>query len=115
MAERNIKVSYDKEEDLLHVLRENEKIKFSFDIELPQGDLVVDFGFNGQIIGLEFCDASDYFPFLKKINENKVRAKMSIQYGSNWARIKYEISAPGVKPVVKEIISPYNKRMILEH
>ena len=114
MAERNFKVDYDKEEDMLHISR-GEKVKFSFDIDLPQGDIVVDFGFNGQIIGLEFFDASNYFPFLKKAKQEKIKAKMSIQYGSNWAQINYEISVPGVKPISKDIISPYNRKLILEH
>jgi len=40
---------------------------------------------------------------------------MSVQYGSNWAQINYEIMVPGEKPIVKEIISPYNRELILSH
>ena len=76
---------------------------------------MVDFGFDGRVIGLEFFDASNYFPFLKMIKNNKIKAEMSVQYGVNWAQIKYEISVPGQKPISKEIISPYNKEMILKH
>jgi uncharacterized protein YuzE len=115
MAEKNIEVDYDNEEDIMHISREGDKVKFSFDIELPNGDIVVDFGFDGRVVGLEFFDASGYFPFLKNIKENKIRAKMSVQYGANWAQINYEIMVPGEKPIVKEIISPYNKELILRH
>jgi uncharacterized protein YuzE len=115
MAEKNIKVDYDNEEDIMHISREGNKVKFSFDIELPKGDIVVDFGFDGRIIGLEFFDASGYFPFLKNIKENKIKAKMSVQYGSNWAQINYEIMVPGEKSIIKEIISPYNRELILNH
>jgi uncharacterized protein YuzE len=114
MAKGNIEVDYDKEEDILHISK-MEEVKFSFDIELPKGDIVIDFGFNGQIVGLEFFEASNYFTFLKIAGEKKINAKMSIQYGSNWAQINYEVSIPGIKPVAREIISPYNKKMILEH
>jgi len=115
MENENIKVDYDKEEDILHISKKDAKVKFSFDIELPNGDIVVDFGFDGRIIGLEFFDVSQYFPFLKIIKDNKIKAKMSVQYGVNWAQIRYEISVPGQKPISGEIISPYNKEMILAH
>ncbi len=115
MERKNIKVDYDNEEDIMHISKNGAKVKFSFDIELPNGNIVVDFGFNGQIIGLEFFDASNYFPFLKMVEENKIKAKMSVQYSSNWAQINYEISVPGKMPVSQSIISPYNKKLILEH
>jgi hypothetical protein len=39
-----------------------------------------------------------------------------VQYGRNWAQIFFEISAPGMKnPIANSIISPYNKKIILEH
>jgi len=65
MAEKNIKVDYDNEEDIMHISREGDKVKFSFDIELPNGDIIVDFGFDGRVVGLEFFDASGHFPFLR--------------------------------------------------
>ena len=39
MENKNIKVDYDKEEDMLHISKRDSKIKFSFDIELPNGIL----------------------------------------------------------------------------
>ena len=115
MEKPDIKIDYEKDEDMLHFSRGESKVKFSFDIELDGGDVVIDFDSQGYIIGLEFFNASNYFPFLKTIGNKKLKAKMSVQYSSNWARINYQIMVPGRKPIVNEILSPYNKKLILEH
>lgn len=116
MEKENIRISFDREHDIFSLFRIGSNVKFSFDIELPKGDIVVDFDFNGHIVGLEFFNASQYFPILKQIDVNKLKAKMSIQYGSNWAQIFYELSSPELKqPILNSIISPYNKKIILEH
>ena len=115
MAKENIKIDYDKEEDMLHLSRGKSNVKFSFDIDLPQGDIIIDFGFNGQIVGLEFFNASNYFPFLKNMKNNKIKGKMSVQYGRNWAQVFYEIQIPGKKPISNSLISPYNKDLVLSH
>ena len=116
MEKQNIKVSHDKEEDIISLFREGSRVKFSFDLALPKGDIVLDYDFNGYIVGLEFFNASSYFPFLKKsLNTSNLKAKMSIQYGSNWAQISYELSLPNMKPVSNLINAPYNKKLILEH
>ena len=114
MERKNIRVDYDKE-DMLHLSKAGSRVKFSFDVELPQGDIVVDFDFEGHIVGLEFFNASNYFPFLKNIHGNNIKAKMSIQYGSNWAQISYEISVPGKKPISTILISPYNRELVVSH
>lgn len=64
MEKEDIKVDYDKEEDMFRLFRIGSKIKFSLDIELPRGDIVIDFDFNGKVVGLEFFNASSYFPIL---------------------------------------------------
>lgn len=116
MAERSFRVSYDKEEDMFSIFRDGSKSKFSFDIELPQGDIVVDFGFDGQIVGIEFFNASNYFPFLKDVkNKKEIKANMIVNYGKNWALIRYQISAPGMVPVSNALISPYNKNLVVTH
>ncbi|MFC1682163.1 DUF2283 domain-containing protein [Nanoarchaeota archaeon] len=115
MAKKDIKIDYDKEEDMLHLSRGESKVKFSFDIDLPQGNIVLDFGFNGQIIGLEFFRASNYFPFLKKLGKNSIKGKMNVQYGRNWAQVFYEVYINGQKPVSNCLISPYNKELVLNH
>ncbi len=116
MEKESVRVSFDKEEDIVSLFREGKKVKFSFDFELPKGDIVVDYGFNGEIVGMEIFNASDYFPELKKIKPDvKLNGKLSVQYGSNWAQIFFEISAPGIKTnISNSIISPYNKKIILE-
>lgn len=116
MKEENIKVDFDKEEDMLSLFREGKKSKFSFDIELPKGDIVVDFGFQGEIVGLEFFNASNYFPVLKKMKKGKIKAKLSVQYEVNWAQVFYVLHIPEVKqPISNSIVAPYNKKMIVEH
>lgn len=116
MAKGNVKVTYDKENDILSLFREGEKSKFSFDIELPKGDIIVDFGFNGEIVGLEIFNALDYLPALKDMKKGDLRAEMSVQYGRNWAQVFYVLHIPGVKqPVSNSLISPYSRKIILEH
>ena len=115
MEKKNIEVIYDKEEDILSLFVNSKKSKFSFDIELPKGDIIVDFGFNGEVVGLEFFNASEYFSFLRKVKSSKLKGKLNAQYGSNWVQIFYELSAPGIKKTISNsLISPYNKEIIVK-
>lgn len=116
MEKENIKVSYDKDEDIISLFKEGNKVKFSFDIALPKGDFVIDYDFNGHIAGIEFFNASSYFPMLKDINDENIKATMSVQYGANWAQISYSLFIPGMKqPIVNIVNAPYNKQLILEN
>lgn len=116
MEKENIKVSYDKEEDMFSLFRIGSNVKFSLDIALPKGDIIVDFDFSGKVVGLEFFNASNYLPVLKEIDIKSISAKMSIQYGHDWAQISYEILSPELKqPISNSIISPYNKELILKN
>lgn len=115
MAKKDIKIDFDREEDMLHIGKKDIKVKFSLDIELPKGDLIIDFDFQGNIAGIEFLNASNFFPFLKNIRNKKINGKMAIQYGHNWAEIYYEILIQGEKPISNRIISPYNKELVLAH
>lgn len=117
MAKEDIRVDFDKEEDIISLFRNGKKVKFSMDFELPKGDVVVDYGFKGEVVGLEVFNASGYFPLLKRVKKGvKLKGNLSIQYGRNWAQIFFEIDAPGIKsPISNSIISPYNKKIILEH
>lgn len=115
MAEKNFKISYDVENDIISIFEKGAKSKFSFDISLPKGDFVLDFGFDGKIVGLEFFNASAYFPGLNKIDKNKLDANLNIVYGKDWAEVHLEISSPELgKPLTNMIISPYNKDLIIE-
>ncbi len=117
MEKAEIKVMYDKDEDILSLFKENRKAKLSQEINLPDGDLVVDFSSDGLVAGLEFFNASNYFPFLKNVKVNNIRAKMSIKYGENAINIFYNVMASGEKdlPLKQIIISPYSKKLVLEH
>ena len=54
MAKKNVKVNYDEDSDMISLFLEDSRSKFSVDISLPKGEIIIDFGFNGQIVGLEF-------------------------------------------------------------
>src|SRR3989344_4691993 len=110
MYKEHFKVSYDSDEDIISLHSEGAKSKFSFDLELPNGDVVIDYGNDGLIVGLEFFNASNYFPFLKKVkNYAKLSGRFNVQYGRNWAQISFSISTPGItEQGNNSIISPYN-------
>jgi len=115
MAKENIRISYDNEEDMLSLVRDEGRVKFSFDVNLPQGDIIVDYGFQGEIVGIEFFNASAYFPQLKGINVKDIKAGFNVRYGPNWAQISYIIHLPNAsQPISGFIPAPYNKKLILE-
>ena len=72
MEKENIEINYDKEENIISLFKAGARVKFSFDISLPNGDIVVDYDFNGLIVGVEFFNASSYFPILNKIKDIKI-------------------------------------------
>lgn len=116
MAKENIIIDYDREEDILSLVKEGRKSKFSMDLELPNGDFIIDYGFDGQIVGIEFFNASLYFPVLKQVSDiSSLKAGMSIQYGSNWAQIAFSICPQNSQPIVSYVNAPYNKKLILAH
>lgn len=117
LVKENFEIMYDKEEDIISLVKQGEKSKFSFEISLPKGDIVIDYGFNSQIIGLEMFNASEYIPALKQILDiKKLEGKMSVQYGPNWAQISFSISSPELKePILQSINAPYNKNLIKEN
>lgn len=116
MEKEHIEVDYDQEHDIISLFRKGNKSKFSFNIELPKGDLVVDYGFDGSVVGLEIFNASHYLPFLKKIRyPAKLTGELTAQYGKNWVEIYYGVSTPEIKQTISNsIISPYNKKIVIE-
>ena len=70
MEKESIKIDFDKENDIISLFREGKKSKFSFDFEFPKGDVVIDFGFNWEVIGLDIFNASQYIPMLKNLKED---------------------------------------------
>ena len=117
MEKKSVRVDFDKDNDIISLFIIGKRSKFSFDLELPKGDIVVDYGFNGEIVGLEIFNASEYIPLLKKIKSNaRLRGRLSVQYGQNWAQVSFVLSAPGLKnPISNSINAPYNRQIILKH
>jgi len=115
MVKEDILIDYDEEEDLLALSFASQKVKFSFYIELPNGDFIINYGFDGRIVGLEFSNASSFFPKIKDINIDKAKAKINVKYGRGWAQIFYCIIAENIQQNIQGIIPvPYNREMILE-
>ena len=117
MEKKSILIDYDKEEDIISLFKEGSKSKVSFDLDLPNGNIVVDYDFNGRIVGLEFFNASNYFPLLKKVSDLKnLKASFSVKYSQNWVQINYFIYLPNIdQPISSFINVPYNKELILAH
>jgi uncharacterized protein YuzE len=117
MEKENIRVDFDRENDIISLFVAGKKSKFSMDFELPKGDIIVDYGFDGSIVGIEIFNASGYLPMLKKIKSDRgLNGNLSVQYGRNWAQISFGILSPALKnPISNSIISPYNKKIILEN
>ena len=114
--EKQIDVSYDKDEDMLSLFKKDRKAKFSQEINLPDGDMIIDFSSDGLVAGLEFFNASNYFPQLKKIaNSKDIKARMSVKYGKNAINIFYVILMPQGEICKEMIISPYSKQLIVEN
>ena len=62
---KNVKISYDEIEDIFY-LGINGKTKFSIDLALPLGDIIVDVGFDGKVNGIEIFNASKFFSLMKE-------------------------------------------------
>jgi len=115
MEKEQIIIDYDKDEDILSLSKKDRRAKFSQEINLPDGDLIVDFSSDGLVAGLEFFNASKYFPQIRKVIKSNIKAKMSVRYGKNAIIIFYAISISKENSIIKElIISPYSKKLILE-
>ncbi|MDP4039718.1 MAG: DUF2283 domain-containing protein [Candidatus Pacearchaeota archaeon] len=116
MEKKNFEIDYDKERDIMSIHSRGAKSKFSFDISLPKGDFVIDFGYDGKIVGIEFFNASAYFPGLEKVNISKLNVALAVRYSNDWAEIGLEISSPELeKPFSRMIISPYNKEFVVKN
>ena len=105
------KVSYDQVEDIFYIYK-GEKVKFSIDLALPSGDVVVDIGFDGLIKGIEIFNASKFFSIVQKeINKIK-KADFKVVYSPSYVSVNMSIQA-GKEIVKSVIIVPYNKKTIL--
>ena len=109
--EKKFEVAYEKIEDILY-LGIKEKVKFSIDLALPSGDVVVDIGFDGLIKGIEIFNASEFFSldpeFLSKIKKAEFRAV----YAPSYAAVTMSIAKE--KQIIKNnLVIPYNKKLVL--
>lgn len=113
MGEGNTEIDYDSDEDILY-LGKNEKVKFSIDISIPKGDIIIDFDHNGLVNGIEIFNASQHFPSAKgKFNEIK-DVNLNVNYGVKWLLIQLLLYIPGIEqPLTSNIYSPYNKELIV--
>lgn len=110
MAER-IEINYKEIDDILYASKEG-RVKFSVDVALPSGDIVVDIGFDGLIKGVEIMNASEYFSLTKQELSSIRNGKLSIVYGPSYAAINiiFEIAKQSYPT---SVVIPYSKNLAL--
>jgi uncharacterized protein YuzE len=109
--EKNFEISYDKVEDIFYLGKEG-KTKFSVDLALPSGDVVIDIGFDGLVIGAEIFNATQFFSLVKEELEKIRNAEFKMVYSPSYVSVTISILTKG--GVVKNsLIVPYNKKLIL--
>ncbi len=109
--EKNVEISYDEIEDIFYIKKQG-KAKFSIDLALPSGDVVIDVGFDGLINGVEIFNASKFFSLIKDDVKKIKDIRMRLNYAPSYVSILVEIDSE--KGIIKNsIIVPYNKKMAL--
>lgn len=109
--EKTFEVAYDEIEDILY-LGSKEKIKFSIDLALPSGDIVVDVDNNGKISGLEIFNATDFFSKLSKTLKTIKNAQLKMIYSPSYTSININLITK--EDVVKSnLVIPYSKNLLL--
>ena len=109
--EKNIRISYDEIEDIAY-LGMKDKVKFSLDIALPSGDVVVDIGFDGLVKGIEIFNASEFFSLLKEQMIKVKSAGFRVNYTPSYMVMSLSLdSKDGV--IKNNIVVPYSKKMLL--
>ncbi len=108
---KNFEISYEEIEDILYI-GINEKVKFSIDLALPSGDVVVDIGFDGLVKGIEIFNASKFFSItdkdLKRINDGDFK----VIYNPSYAALSINLFKES-QIIKSNIVIPYNKKTIL--
>jgi uncharacterized protein YuzE len=109
--EKGIEVSYEEVDDILYMGKKG-KVKFSVDVALPSGDIVIDIGFDGLVKGIEIMYASDFFSLSKGLLSKIRGGKMSFVYGPSYVAVS--ISLDSLKqPVKGNVVIPFNKKIAL--
>lgn len=110
MEKYNIQVDYDEESDFLRMYKnKDKKTKVSMEI----GDLIIDFGFDGKVTGIEFSNAKKFFSAVNLLGKGKLSGKFYITYNKNSLEIKYVLFIHGRPPFSERILTHYNKESIL--
>jgi uncharacterized protein YuzE len=108
--EKNFEVSYNEIEDILY-LGSKEIVKFSIDLSLPSGDIVVDIDNSGKISGLEIFNATEFFSKLNKTLRSVKNAQVRMIYSPSYTSININLITK--EDVVKSnLIIPYSKNMV---
>ena len=108
MAER-FEVSYEKIDDIFYIGKKD-NVKFSIDISLPSGDVVVDIGFDGLVKGLEIMNASDFFSLSEDEISNINKGKIAVIYGPSYCAVTIFLERRG-KEIKTNLVIPYNKKL----
>lgn len=109
--EKNVEISYDKVEDILYLGKKG-KAKFSVDLALPSGDVVVDIGFDGLVKGMEIFNASKFFSLLQDELEKIKNIELKVIYSPSYVVVSINLESK--KRIVKSnVVVPYNKRLVL--
>jgi len=108
--EKNIEISYDKIEDIFYLGKKG-KVKFSIDLALPLGDVVLDIGFDGAIKGIEIFNASKFFSLKSKELEKIKIADFSMVYSPAYTALNIKIKSKS-ETIRNNIVVPYNKKLI---
>ncbi len=109
---KQIKISYEKVDDILYIGRDG-RVKFSVDIALSSGDVIVDIGFDGLVKGVEIMNASDFFSLGKNELSKLKNADLNIVYGPSYVAISVVLGVAGKIPIKSNVVIPYNKRLAI--
>lgn len=106
--EKNFEVFYEEVEDILYI-GNKETVKFSIDLALPSGDIVVDIGNNGKITGLEVFNATKFFSMIRNELKNVKTAEINAIYSPSYTSISINL---GTNDAIKSnLVIPYSKNL----
>ena len=109
--EERIEVSYEKVDDIFYIGKKG-KVKFSVDVALPSGDIVIDIGFDGLVKGIEIMYASNFFSLSREQLSKVKKGKMNIVYGPSYVAVSIFLN--GIKqPVKGNVVIPYSRKVAL--
>jgi len=90
--EKKTFLDYDEGNDSFFLYK-NKKVKGS----IKAGNLIIDIDYNGNIVGLEFLDASEFFKTLKITKEmlkNAIKGSFMSETKGGWLIVRYLIMFP---------------------